>query len=102
MRTLARRYVTFNDYLHLPTLGWCLGRVGERTHRLDGAIQLDNGSHGMIFIMEALEAAGLPVLRFPTDAVDSRTWDNRQLTAFVPQFIEERLEGSSTCTTPSR
>lgn len=96
LRTLAGRYVTFNDYLHYPPWAGAWAEWESRTHRLDGAVQLDNGGHGTIFITEALEAAGLPVLQFPTDAVDSRAWDNQRLESLVVRFIEDRLAGGQT------
>lgn len=91
LRTLAARYATFNDYLHYPPWAGAWAVWESRTHRLDGAVQLDNGGHGLTFITHALESEGLPVLQFPTDAVDSRAWDDERMHKIVIQFIEERL-----------
>ncbi len=91
LRTLAARYVTFNDYLHYPPWAGAWAVWESRTHRLDGAVQLDNGGHGLTFITQALERSGLPVLQFPTDAVDSRTWDDERMHKLLVQFIEDRL-----------
>jgi hypothetical protein len=96
LRTLAGRYVTFNDYLHYPPWAGAWAEWESRTHRLQGAVQLDNGGHGTRFITAALETAGVPVLQLPTDAVDSRAWDEDRLSALVLRFIEQRLAGTGT------
>jgi hypothetical protein len=97
VRTLAARYATFNDYLHYPPWAGAWAVWESRTHRLDGAVQLDNGSHGLTFITRALQDAGVPVLQFPTDAVDSRAWDEERLRGLVIDFVEKRLaEGQVT------
>jgi hypothetical protein len=91
VRTLAARYATFNDYLHYPPWAGAWAVWEARTHRLDGAVQLDNGGHGLTFITRALEKENVPVLQFPTDAVDSRAWDDQRMRKIVVQFIEDRL-----------
>jgi hypothetical protein len=91
LRTLAGRYATFNDFLHYPPWAGAWAVWESRTHRLDGAVQLDNGGHGQVFITDALERAGIPVLQFPTDAVDSRKWDGERLHNLMIEFIEQRL-----------
>jgi hypothetical protein len=91
VRTLAARYSTFNDYLHYPPWAGSWAVWEARTHRLHGAVQLDNG-HGLKYIARALETEGLPVLQFPTDAVDSNAWDEMALRALVENFIETRLD----------
>jgi benzoyl-CoA reductase subunit B len=92
LRTLAGRYATFNDYLHYPPWAGAWAVWESRTHRLNGAVQLDNGGHGTTFITRALETEGIPVLQFPTDAVDSRAWDEDRMRGLVTDFIEKRLE----------
>lgn len=91
VRTLAARYATFNDYLHYPPWGGAWAAWEARTHRLDGAVQLDSGDHGVKFILRALESEGIPVLNLPTDPVDSRAWDGEKMRALMVQFIETRL-----------
>jgi hypothetical protein len=91
LRTLAARYATFNDCLHYPPWAGAWAVWEARTHRLDGAIQLDSGGHGQTFISHALESEGIPVLQFPTDAVDARKWDDARMHALMVEFIEKRL-----------
>lgn len=90
IRTLAARYVTFNDRLHLPPWAGAWAQWEARTHRICGAVQLARGP-GLQFITRALEADGVPVLQFPVDAVDSRRWDQDVARAMVIDFIENRL-----------
>lgn len=91
LRALAARYATFNDFLHYPPWAGAWAVWESRTHRLNGAVQLDNGSHGLTFLTRALESEGFPVLQFPTDAVDSRAWDHDRMYELVVRFIEDRL-----------
>lgn len=90
LRALAARYVTFNDRLHLPPWAGSWAVWEAYTHRLSGGIQLDSGL-GQKFITHALEANGLPVLQFPVDAIDTRSWDEEKMHALVTDFIERRL-----------
>lgn len=91
LRALAARYVTFNDRLHLPPWAGSWAVWEAYTHRLSGGVQLDSG-HGQKFITHALESNGLPVLQFPVDAVDTRSWNDEKMHALVTDFIERRLE----------
>lgn len=90
VRALAARYATFNDRLHLPPWAGSWAVWEAHTHRLCGGVQLDSGL-GQKFITHALEAEGLPVLQFPVDAVDTRSWDEDKMRALVTRFIEEQL-----------
>lgn len=94
IRTLAARYATFNDRLHLPPWAGAWGVWEARTHRLSGAVQID-ADPGVRFITRALGEAGLPVLQFPFDAVDSRAWDGTAARKLVTEFIETRLSSGS-------
>jgi hypothetical protein len=90
IRTLAGRYATFNDRLHLPPwagawAAWEGARLG-----VSGALQIESG-RGLKFISRALETAGLPVLDLPTDPIDSRSWDDAKMQALMEDFIENRL-----------
>ncbi|MHA6622973.1 2-hydroxyacyl-CoA dehydratase family protein [Pseudonocardia sp. DLS-67] len=91
VRNLAARYATFNDYLHYPPWAGAWAVWEARTHRLDGAVQLDDGDHGVKFIRRALETEGFPVLDLPTDPVDSRAWDGDRMREMMVEFIETRL-----------
>jgi hypothetical protein len=90
VRALAARYVTFNDRLHLPPWAGSWAVWEAYTHRLSGGVQLDSGL-GQKFITRALETEGLPVLQFPVDAVDTRSWNEDKMHALVTEFIERRL-----------
>jgi benzoyl-CoA reductase subunit B len=90
IRTLAGRYATFNDRLHLPPwagawAAWEGARLG-----VSGALQIESG-RGLKFVSRALETAGLPVLDLPTDPIDSRSWDDAKMQALMEDFIENRL-----------
>jgi hypothetical protein len=90
IRALASRYVTMSEQMHIPGLGseWALHEA--RMHRVDGGLSIA-GWWGIRHINGALEEAGIPVLDFPVDAVDGKTWDQQRLFALVSDFIEQRV-----------
>jgi hypothetical protein len=90
LRVLASRYVTFNRLMHLPPLASSWSVWEAQTHRVQGALQIQSGT-GLKFNTNALEAAGIPVLNFPVDPVDARTWDEEKLRALMTDFLENRL-----------
>jgi benzoyl-CoA reductase subunit B len=91
VRALAARYVTMNDRLHLPPWAgaWNVWEAG--THRLSGGIQIESLGAGQKFITHSLEQAGYPILQFPVDPLDTRTWDPQKTRELVTDFIENRL-----------
>lgn len=91
VRALASRYATFNSRMHLPPWGPAWAVEEALTHRIDGAILLEKGE-GRLFIAEALERAGIPVLRLAADSVDGRRWDPQLVRDSVVQFLETRFD----------
>lgn len=91
LRALAARYATFNDQLHMPPWAGAWAVWEARTHRLSGGVQLDSMGLGQKLISRELEEAGFPVLQFPVDPLDTRTWNEQKMRALVTEFIESRL-----------
>lgn len=90
LRSLAGRYASFNDTLHVaPWLPeWTVHDC--RRHRCDGVVIANLGS-AVKFTEQALERAGIPALVLDLDAVDTRSWDREAAIASVGQFIETRV-----------
>lgn len=90
LRSLAGRYASFNDTLHVAP--WASEWAVEdcRLHRCDAAVIVNAGS-AVKFIEQALEAAGIPALVIDVDAVDTRGWDDAGLRATVGSFLDARL-----------
>jgi benzoyl-CoA reductase subunit B len=96
LRALASRVVSMNEVLHNPPYApsWIV-REAKRS-RIDGAVVLmpkgcRPAASGKLFIANALEKAGIPVLMIESDMVDGRDWDEAAMQARMAQFIEERL-----------
>lgn len=92
LRSLAGRYVSFNDTLHVaPWLPeWTVHDCAR--HRCDGVVIANLGS-AVKFTQQALERAGIPALVLDLDAVDTRSWDRARAITEVAEFIETRLAG---------
>jgi len=90
LRSLAGRYASFNETLHVaPWLPeWTVWDC--RRHRCDGVVIVNLGS-AVKFTQQALEAAGIPALVLDTDAVDTRAWDDSAMHGVVEEFLETRL-----------
>ena len=90
LRSLAGRYASFNETLHVaPWLPeWTVADC--RHHRCDAAVIANLGS-AVKFTAEALEAAGIPALVLDIDAVDTRSWDESAVRGAVREFLERRL-----------
>ena len=90
VRALASRYVSFNRRMHAPPMAGAWAAWEAKTHRVAGALQIEAG-RGMKFITRTLEDQGIPVLPFPVDPVNAKTWDEDKLNKLMTDFIEQRL-----------
>lgn len=88
LRALAARFVTMGDELRMPTWAGAWHVKEARTHGVHGAVAIDDADP---FVLEALERAGVPVLRLPMGnmSVDGETLENR-VTAFIEGPVEAR------------
>jgi benzoyl-CoA reductase/2-hydroxyglutaryl-CoA dehydratase subunit BcrC/BadD/HgdB len=96
MAALASRVASFNEYLHHPPWAaeWMVAQARE--HRIDAALVLRPASmkpaaSGRLFIEQALEEAGIPVLAVDADVVDARAWDPVAARHAVRCFLDARL-----------
>jgi len=96
LRALAARYIGMEDFLHMPPWNaqWFLSEA--RHNLIDGVVYMApencmQAVEGSYFIKKALEDAGIPVLLFKADPVDSRKWNRDTMTGMVEDFIETRL-----------
>jgi benzoyl-CoA reductase/2-hydroxyglutaryl-CoA dehydratase subunit BcrC/BadD/HgdB len=96
MAALASRTASFNEYLHNPPWAseWIVDQA--RSHRIDAALVLrpramKPSATGRLFIQDALERAGIPVLAVDADVVDPRAWDPEAARASVRQFLDARV-----------
>lgn len=90
LRALASRYCTMSEQMHIPGLGGAWAVWEARTHRIDGGLSIA-GWWGGRLVNHALEEAGVPILDFPADAVDSTAWDETKMRRLVGDFIEQRV-----------
>ena len=88
LRALAARFVTMGDELRMPTWAGAWHVKEARTHGVHGAVAIDDADP---FVLEALERAGVPVLRLPMGnmSVDGDTLETR-VTAFIEGPVEAR------------
>ncbi len=98
LRALAARYIGMEDFLHMPpwNSGWFVREA--KANRIDGVVYMAPANcmqavEGSGFIVKALEKAGIPVLLFRGDPVDSRKWNRDNMTRLVGEFIEEKIAG---------
>ncbi len=96
LRALASRIVSMNEQLHNPPWAneWMVEQA--RRHRIDAAfVLLPSGSRpsstGTLFILRALEDAGIPALLIEADMVDGRTWNAEAMRALGRRFLTERF-----------
>ena len=97
MRALAARFIGMEDFLHCPPWNaqWFLKEA--RHNRIDGVVYMapDNCTQaveGSRFIVDTMEAAGIPVLQFIADPVDSRKWSRERMSQAVGEFITTRIK----------
>jgi benzoyl-CoA reductase/2-hydroxyglutaryl-CoA dehydratase subunit BcrC/BadD/HgdB len=86
LRTLAARYVGFIQYLEMEPWpsAWYVKEALH--HQIDGVVSLD----GSPFVEEALQRAGIPVLKLAVSNVDNRRWNEAEMRAQVSSFIENQ------------
>jgi len=82
MRALAARFVTMGDELRMPTWAGAWHVKEAQLHGVNGAVAIDDADP---FVLEALERAGVPVLRL---AMSNMSTDAAVLEAQVATFIE--------------
>ena len=87
MRSLAIRYATFTQLLHLPPWAGDWTAWDARKHRVDRAIQIGEGL-GEKLVARTLERDGIPVLRLTVDALDARSWRPEEISREVSRFLE--------------
>lgn len=96
LRALAARYIGMEDFLHMPpwNAAWFLKEA--KHNKIDGVVYMvpENcmqALEGSYFVKKTLEDAGIPVLIFKADPVDSRKWNRDTMTGLVEDFIETRI-----------
>lgn len=82
MRALAARFVTMGDELRMPTWAGAWHVKEAQLHGVDGAVAIDDADP---FVLEALERAGVPVLRL---AMSNMSAEGGAMEAAVTGFIE--------------
>ncbi len=94
MEALASRICSMNEVLHLPP--WMNGWMVSEAQRcgIDAAIMLvppDNrlSQSGTFITAQALEQAGVPVLKLDADMVNARSWDHATMVDMVENFLRE-------------
>ncbi len=95
MRTLAARYVSLTEGLHVPpwSSAWYVDQA--KRHDVRGAVLLASSTgcaaRDSYFTRKALEDAGIPVFVLGSDNVDSRVWNDEEMKQQFSQFLETRL-----------
>lgn len=96
LRALAARFIGMEDFLHMPPWNsqWYLQQAHQND--IDGVVYMIPGNcmqavEGSYFIRKTLEDAGIPVLIFEADPVDSRKWNADTMRGLVDEFIETRV-----------
>lgn len=84
MRALAARFVTMGDELRMPTWAGAWHVRDARIHNVQGAVALTDADP---FVLRALEAAGIPVLRLDLDNYNQEGTDAAGVDAAVTRFI---------------
>jgi benzoyl-CoA reductase/2-hydroxyglutaryl-CoA dehydratase subunit BcrC/BadD/HgdB len=82
LRALAARFVTMGDELRMPTWAGAWHVKEAQLHGVHGAVAIDDADP---FVLEALERAGVPVLRLP---MSNMSVEGDALEAAVTAFIE--------------
>lgn len=82
LRALAARFVTMGDELRMPTWAGAWHVKEAALHGVHGAVAIDDADP---FVLEALERAGVPVLRLP---MSNMSVEGDMLEATVTAFIE--------------
>ena len=87
LRSLAIRYASFTQLLHLPPWAGDWTAWDARKHRVDRAIQIGEGL-GEKLMARALQREGIPVLRLDVDPLDARSWRPHEISRLVGRFLE--------------
>jgi benzoyl-CoA reductase subunit B len=94
MEALASRICSMNEVLHLPP--WMNGWMVSEAQRcgIDAAVMLvppDNrlSQSGTLITSQALEDAGVPVLRLDADMVNASSWDHDTMVGLVADFLKD-------------
>jgi benzoyl-CoA reductase/2-hydroxyglutaryl-CoA dehydratase subunit BcrC/BadD/HgdB len=84
MRALAARFVTMGDELRMPTWAGAWHVKEAQLHGVHGAVAIDDADP---FVLEALERAGVPVLRLAMGNMSiGASSAETQVTAFIDQL----------------
>lgn len=86
MRALAARFVTMGDELRMPTWAGAWHVRDAHIHGVHGAVALTDADP---FVLRALEAAGIPVLRLDLDNYNQEGADAVGMNDAVTRFIEK-------------
>ena len=95
IRTLAARYTNLTEGLHVPpwNAAWYVNEA--KRNKINVAIHLapsgNCSDRGSYFVKKALEDAGIPVLDIDSDNVDSRKWNDEEMTKQFSEFLETRV-----------
>ncbi|MFT4089329.1 MAG: 2-hydroxyacyl-CoA dehydratase family protein [Asticcacaulis sp.] len=84
MRSLAARFITMGDELRMPTWAGAWHVKEARTNKVDAAIAIDDADP---FVLRALEASGIPVLRLPMSNLGQP--ENGPIETLVTQFLDQ-------------
>lgn len=100
LRTLAGRMTKIYNILGVPPFNtdWFASEAVKAG--IDGVVSLTGGTEDdcreafgyHYLVREALEKAGVPVLRLGVDNVDARGWDDAAVRARVERFLAEEVE----------
>lgn len=90
LMALAARFATMGDELRMPTWAGAWHVREAQTHGVHGAVALTDADP---FVVRALEAASIPVLRLDMDNYNQEASDATALDAAVTGFIEELRPG---------
>ncbi|MEV1128976.1 2-hydroxyacyl-CoA dehydratase family protein [Agromyces sp. NPDC049794] len=92
VRALAARFVGITDQLYMPpwSAEWYVKEA--LAHGVDGVVHLAaSDTPGSVFITQALEAAGVPVLEIAADNTDPRSVEAARLRERIATFLEARV-----------
>lgn len=95
IRTLAARYTNLTEGLNIPpwNAAWYVNEA--KRNKIKAAVHLapsgNCADRGSYFVKKALEDAGIPVFEIGSDNVDSRKWNDEEMTKRFSEFIETRV-----------
>jgi hypothetical protein len=95
LHALASRVCSMNEVLHLPP--WMNGWMVHEARRcgIDAAVVLVPPGNrlsqsGTLLTQQALESAGVPVLRLSADMVDAKEWHHERMVEHVAGFLRSK------------